>query len=741
MGWSGRAESRCTFTDDRAGFEGDPDQEWECPHGALEGKERCPFHCQPEDVPDSVDVSEAFLDAIAGDAAESRQDRERAKQFIGATFDVLDLSNAVVDAADNHPVDLRGATIGRLDCTDSEFGQRLDLRGATVTETATFDGTYHEIDAKDATISEAVFNGVTADRVDLRGAQLDTAAFESAELSEVDARDATIESATFDRASVIDAAFDRVTIEEGSFQHATLEMADFDEATLGTGDFYHATFDEADFRWAEFGTARFYGTTFSGGYFNETSYGEAVFERVEAERLYLPDVTLTNATFADAAVSMKLVVHDSVFVGTDFEGANIERLDATDTTLVAARFVDATVTDLDLSGATLASPQFADSDIDQLRAAKVTCIGTVRLHGCTIGSVDLRPAAVGPDGVGLVSLSETTVEDGTFGQPAAGAAVYDPERATLGTVRFEGDGTESVLDRVAFYRTRFAGFDFRDDDALDLEAANYRLHELDSRLWDGLRTALSYPAALDEAVEALADGNENAKTAEPGTVPRVASAGEDRAGSPAGDGNTAAVGDEPPTLTNLAAKQAQDHAVPTAARATAERLGTATEGRIAAAAGEVTYLRAKNGANDIADNTAASEFFMSQMGYRRRCQSRRVRDSAASLRERGRALARWGMNAFLFVTTGYGERASYTLAASAVLIVTYAGLYLAIAPDLFDSVGQYAQLSLGSFIAFFLGGVGEVSNPTVSLLAQSEAFLGGFFVALYVFALTRSVSR
>ncbi|WP_233560752.1 hypothetical protein [Haloarcula sp. Atlit-47R] len=107
----------------------------------------------------------------------------------------------------------------------------------------------------------------------------------------------------------------------------------------------------------------------------------------------------------------------------------------------------------------------------------------------------------------------------------------------------------------------------------------------------------------------------------------------------------------------------------------------------------------------------------------------------------GRALARWGMNAFLFVTTGYGERASYTLAASAALIAAYAGLYVAIAPDLFGSVGQYAQLSLGSFIAFFLGGVGEVSDPTVSLLAQSEAFLGGFFVALYVFALTRSVSR
>ncbi|NLV05448.1 pentapeptide repeat-containing protein [Haloarcula rubripromontorii] len=741
MGWSGHAESRCTFTYTLSEFEGEPEREWKCPHGAIKGRDRCPFHCQPEAIPDDVAVSEAFLDSIAGDPPESRQDRKRAKQFIGATFDGLDLSNAVVDAADNHPVDLRGATIGRLDCTDSEFGQRLDLRGTTVTDTATFDGTYHEIDAKDATIAEAVFTGVTADRVDLRNAQLDTAAFERATLSEIDARDATLGTATFDRASMTDATFDRVTIDDGSFQHATMEMADFDEAQFGTGDFYHATFDEADFRRAEFGTARFYGATFSGGYFNESSYDEAVFERVEAERLYLPDVTLTDATFADAAISMKLVVHDAVLVDADFEGATVERLDATDTTLVAASFVDAAVTDLHLDGATLASPQFEDSEIDRLRATDVACTGTVRLHGCTVGAVDLRPAAVGPDGVGLVSLSETTVEDGTLGQPDTGAVVYDPERATLGTVRFEGDGTQSVLDYVAFYRTRFAGFDFRDDDALDLEASNYRLHELDSGLWDGLRTALAYPAALDEAVKALADGGGNGEAAEPGAVPRVAATGEDGAGSTTSDDNTAATADEPPTPLDVAAEQASDHALPTAACATAERLATATKGRIEAAAGEVTYLRAKNGANDIADNTAASEFFMSQMAYRRRCHSQRVRNSAASLRERGRALARWGMNAFLFVTTGYGERASYTLAASAVLIAAYAGLYLALAPDLFGSVGQYAQLSLGSFIAFFLGGVGEVSDPTVSLLAQSEAFLGGFFVALYVFALTRSVSR
>ena len=239
----------------------------------------------------------------------------------------------------------------------------------------------------------------------------------------------------------------------------------------------------------------------------------------------------------------------------------------------------------------------------------------------------------------------------------------------------------------------------------------------------------SGPSSADRVVEALSAEQRRERGIYPTPEP-VADGMAAAAGLAAGD-----------CVVDLAAGQASDRALDPDAGATFERLSTATAGEIEAAAGEVTYLRAKNGANDIADNTAASEFFMSQLAYRRRCHSRRLRDSGASPRERGRALARWGMNAFLFVTTGYGERASYTLAASAALIAAYAGLYLAIAPDLFGSVGQYAQLSLGSFIAFFLGGVGEVSDPTVSLLAQSEAFLGGFFVALYVFALTRSVSR
>ncbi|MBV0903688.1 pentapeptide repeat-containing protein [Haloarcula salina] len=728
MAWSG-GEGACEFTCDPSAFHDGTGAaaEWSCPHDVLDGRDRCPFHCDPDAVPVSVSVSDAFLDAIAASDGEDRRDRERGKQFLGATIDDLDLSMAVVNAGDNYPIDLRGATVGRIDCTDSEFGQRIDLRGATVAGTATFDGTYYELDARDATLGEVVFTDVTAERLDWRNASVETGTFDGAALSTVDARDATFGTASFERASLRDAAFDRADFGTAKFRHATVEMADFDDATFETGDFYHADFDEADFRGADFGRARFYGATFGGGYFNETSYDEADFARIEAERFYLPDARLTDATFADAVVSMKLVMRDAVFAGVDFAGLEVERLDVTDARFVGSSVVDATIGTLELDGATLASPRFEDSAIERVNAAEVTLLGTVRLSGCHIGDLDLRPAAVGPGGVALLSLAEATLDDGTACQPEDGALVYDLDRATLGTVRFECGDAPTALERVAFHRTRFDGFDFRDDDDIDLEAGGYRLHALDSSLRAPIRDALAYADAVDDAVATLHDGETDDPDHLPGLQPPD---GEGADGEPSVSDGTATVTDG-----------VVDRTLSPAANETFDRLTTAADGQIGASAGEVTYLRAKNGANAIADNTAAAEFFMSQMAYRRRSHGARARDADATLRERARGLVRWGMNGFLFVTTGYGERASYALAASTAIITAYALAYVALAPDLFDGVGQYVQLSLGSFIAFFLGGIGEVSHPTVSLVAQSEAFLGGFFIALYVFALTRSVNR
>jgi hypothetical protein len=50
-------------------------------------------------------------------------------------------------------------------------------------------------------------------------------------------------------------------------------------------------------------------------------------------------------------------------------------------------------------------------------------------------------------------------------------------------------------------------------------------------------------------------------------------------------------------------------------------------------------------------------------------------------------------------------------------------------------------LSLESFVGLVLGGAEPIGNPWVRLLASIEGFMGAFFIALFVFALTRSIHR
>jgi uncharacterized protein YjbI with pentapeptide repeats len=661
----------------------------------VAGHERCPFHCPPSELPADLDVSAAFLTAIESSRTGSRAERRRGKQFIGAHVATLDLSMAVIDATDNYPVDLRAARLDQVDGTDSDIGQRLDLREATVGDLR-LDGSYREIDARGATVETLELSGMSVGRLDLRTA--------------------TLGEFSADRAAIDEVAFDEATVEAASFAHATVGMADFDDATFGDGNFYHASIEEGDFRGATFDTGRFYGTAFGGGYFNECTFDEALFERVEAERLYVPDIQFTDATFANAEVAMKLIARGSTFVDVDFSGLDTPRFDATGAEFHGPTVSAVSVDDLELDGATLASPRFEGCTLGTVSAADVTCLGVVAIEDSTVEEVTLRPGEVGPEETCLVSLTGTTLEAGTLGQPERGDVVYDLSGASLGPVQFTA-GASNPLDRVAFHRTRLTGFDVRDGDDIDLDATGFCLHTLAERLERPLGLVMAYPAALAAAERDAAESDTEAKS-EAATDVEVASG-----------------------TTRTAVRSVRDHDVPERLRAQYERLVAATRGHIDPTDGEVTYLRAKNGANAIADNTAASAFFVSQMTYRRRAHARQARDGTRPARERARGLARWGMNAFLYATTCYGERAAYTLVASLLLILGYAGVFVAVAPDLYPARLQYLELSLGSFIAFLLGGVGPVGDPAVRLLAQSEAFVGGFFIALYVFALTRSVNR
>ncbi|WP_255197773.1 pentapeptide repeat-containing protein [Halorarius litoreus] len=156
---------------------------------------------------------------------------------------------------------------------------------------------------------------------------------------------------------------------------------------------------------------------------------------------------------------------------------------------------------------------------------------------------------------------------------------------------------------------------------------------------------------------------------------------------------------------------------------------------------EVTYLKAKNGAKAIDENEAVSQFFLREMRYRRRRHLLAMR-AGDGLRERLRGAGRAVTNLVMGSTCGYGERPWRVVAASIGVVALFAivyGLVGALTSYEPSAVG-YAILSTETFVALVLGSP-QITNPSVNLLTSVEAFSGAYFIALFVFTLTRSIRR
>lgn len=160
------------------------------------------------------------------------------------------------------------------------------------------------------------------------------------------------------------------------------------------------------------------------------------------------------------------------------------------------------------------------------------------------------------------------------------------------------------------------------------------------------------------------------------------------------------------------------------------------------AALEQTYLRAKNGANAVGHNLAASRFFSREMSYRRQQHWRQIfRDSRW---DRLKAFWRWLSNSLLGITSGYGEEPNRTIGFSLITIVAFSFLYwiLPATPEYTGQFGQgYLLLSFQSFISFILGSPPIAATPGFQFITAVEGFIGAFLIALFVFTLTRSIHR
>lgn len=150
----------------------------------------------------------------------------------------------------------------------------------------------------------------------------------------------------------------------------------------------------------------------------------------------------------------------------------------------------------------------------------------------------------------------------------------------------------------------------------------------------------------------------------------------------------------------------------------------------------LTYLRAKNAANAAGNGVAVAEFFRREMAARRASYFAQARAGPAS--DRLFAATKWARSWALNLSCGYGERPGNTVVLSLAIIVVYAAAYVG---TIGGSVLENLVFSTQTFVAFLFGDVPNATGRFVELLTASEAFFGGFTIALFVFALTRSIHR
>lgn len=158
---------------------------------------------------------------------------------------------------------------------------------------------------------------------------------------------------------------------------------------------------------------------------------------------------------------------------------------------------------------------------------------------------------------------------------------------------------------------------------------------------------------------------------------------------------------------------------------------------------ETTYLKARTAAADQGDNEAASRFFRQEMRWRRqRHWSQALSNHSTKRRLQG--LGRGSYNWLLGALTGHGELSRRVIYSSVILIVAFAAIYRMMYASAFEggtALHDYLLFSAQTFITFLFGTT-PVSSPLgLRILTVIEGFVGAFFVALFVFTLTRSVNR
>lgn len=163
---------------------------------------------------------------------------------------------------------------------------------------------------------------------------------------------------------------------------------------------------------------------------------------------------------------------------------------------------------------------------------------------------------------------------------------------------------------------------------------------------------------------------------------------------------------------------------------------------------EVTYMKAKLGADQKGDPDAVSQFFQKELHFRRKAYGYQFWDRSGtydslyqSIRERAKTGWDWFANTTLRLTVGYGESPRNVVLTSMFVILVFTGIYRTI--DALPSNASEIDYITYSFQGFIqlLFGAKIAGGVIVRLLTAVEGFIGAFIIALFVITLTRSINR
>lgn len=689
---------------------------WSCPGDPFE--DNCGYHTDPAETPTTFNPAEQIL-----------ADTDRS--FVGAHLDELVLAGESLSSRER--IDLRDADIGTLAIHNTPLTRPLDLRGADI------DVFRLHTTAEAAILLDESRIGELDWRVD---APLVSA--QDATINQADCQHCQFERAWFQRA--------KFQPQKADFRFTEFGYVEFNHVEFTYGDFWYCDFESPDFRDAEFDRCRFRSSRFNASHFQNAEFGYANFKRAKFYSTRFKGTHFDNAVFRQDAdfsnavveggdftnvTAPKLAFTDAQLERVEFNGsnitifdcrratltdANLERLDTVELSAESAELtavgmsnvsigqLHATNTRLDnvtIEGGAVAEPVFDDATVTTLSITGTVLAGYVSAAGMNAAELTFAPAV--DTGTPLfIDLQDSQIDSGKLQFGAPGAVVYNLAHGCIGSVVADAPSC-APLRHMRLLRTDFDGFDFTAGRDIDLRGADYEIHTL-------------YPGAATSAGRAKANtrvATDHIKTEENWTSISSKKGPRELADS-------WPVSDDASSLTEL---RPEDDST------------TATTDPVDV---EKTYLKAKKGASDRGNATAAGRFFRREMLARRRYHRRQM--STGGFSRRLRAASDWFQNTTMGVTTGYGERPSYVIIWSLGIIaagsVVYATALNSSVPNPSFGLTEYVLFSAQSFVSFVVGPpLQPPSDIWLRAVATIQGLLGAFFVALFVFALTRRVHR